>query len=173
MLTDERKSNELTMNSLRSRNWAVWIALASMLATASTGLAAGSNAAVGHPVKSRKEAEQLPPGSKVTLACAKCKTGWNTEVGKKKGFLAWFEPRPNISVLAVGGIRRCLPMGTQSSGTGSFMVAIIPIILIHVQSVAPTPLLATRTRPDTRSSRQPCEDLVRRRKRSQKARLLL
>src|SRR5438309_627417 len=92
-ITNERKSNKLTMKSFRSLNWAVGIAMAFILAVASTGLAAGSNQAVGHPVKSRQEAERLPVGSKVTLACATCKTVWNTEVDKKKGFLAWFEPK--------------------------------------------------------------------------------
>jgi hypothetical protein len=91
------------MNSLRSLNWAVRIAMASMLATASTGLAAGIPQAVGHPVKSREEAEQLPVGSKVTLACAQCKTVWNTEVGKKKGFLAWFEPKTKHLCPGCGG----------------------------------------------------------------------
>ena len=78
--------------------------MASMLATASTGLAAGIPQAVGRSVKSREEAQQLPPGSKVTLACAQCKTVWNTEVGKKKGFWLGLSQRPNISVLAVGVI---------------------------------------------------------------------
>jgi hypothetical protein len=81
------------MNSLRRLNWVVGITMGSILAVASTGLAAGSNQAVGHPVKSREEAEQLPVGSQVTLACATCKTVLNTEVDKKKSFLAWFEPK--------------------------------------------------------------------------------
>ena len=91
------------MNSLRSLNWAVGIAMASMLATASTSLAAGIPQAVGHPVKSREEAEQLPVGSKVTLACAQCKTVWNTEVAKQKGFLAWFEPKTKHLCPGCGG----------------------------------------------------------------------
>jgi len=91
------------MNSLRSLNWVVGIAMASILAAASTGLAAGIPQAVGHPVKSREEAEQLPVGSKVTLACATCKTVWNTEVGKKKGFLAWFEPKTKHLCPGCGG----------------------------------------------------------------------
>ena len=70
--------------------------MASILAVPSTGLAAGINQAVGHPVKSREEAERLPLGSQVTLACATCKTMWNTEVDKKKGFLAWFEPKTKL-----------------------------------------------------------------------------
>ena len=77
--------------------------MASMLATASTDLAAGIPQTVGHPVKSREEAEQLPVGSKVTLACAKCKTVWNTEVAKKKGFLAWFEPKTKHLCPGCGG----------------------------------------------------------------------
>ena len=77
--------------------------MASILAVASTGLAAGTNKAVGHPVKSREEAERLPVGSKVTLACATCKTVWNTEVGKKKGFLAWFEPKTKHLCPGCGG----------------------------------------------------------------------
>ena len=91
------------MNSLRSLNLAAGIAMASMLATASTGLAAGIPQAVGRSVKSREEAQQLPPGSKVTLACAKCKTVWNTEVAKKKGFLAWFEPKTKHLCPGCGG----------------------------------------------------------------------
>ena len=77
--------------------------MASMLATASTSLAAGIPQAVGQPVKSREEAEQVPPGSKVTLACAQCKTVWNTEVAKQKGFLAWFEPKTKHLCPGCGG----------------------------------------------------------------------
>jgi hypothetical protein len=100
------------MNSLRSLNWAVGIAMASMFATASTGLAAGGfNLATGHPVKSREEAEQLPVGSKVTLACAQCKTVWNTEVGKKKGFLAWFEPKTKHLCPGCGGYTTLFTIG--------------------------------------------------------------
>jgi hypothetical protein len=57
------------------------------------GLAAGISEAVGHPVKSLKDVERLPVGSKVALARATCKTVWNTEVDKKKAFLFWFEPK--------------------------------------------------------------------------------
>jgi hypothetical protein len=78
--------------------------MASIFAVASTGLAAGINQAVGHPVKSREEAERLPLGSQVTLACATCKTMWNTEVDKKKGFLAWFEPKTKHECPGCGGI---------------------------------------------------------------------
>ena len=77
--------------------------MASIFAVASTGLAAGINQAVGHPVKSREEAERLPLGSQVTLACATCKTVWNTEVDKKKGFLAWFEPKTKHECFGCGG----------------------------------------------------------------------
>jgi len=98
-----KEIKKLTMNSLRSLNWVVGIATASIFAVASTGLAAGIPEAVGHPVKSREEAERLPVGSKVTLACATCKTVWNTEVGKKKGFLAWFEPKTKHLCPGCGG----------------------------------------------------------------------
>ena len=104
------------MNSLRSLNWVVGIAMASILAAASTGLAAGTNKAVGYPVKSREEAEQLPVGSKVTLACAKCKTVWNTEVDKKKGFLAWFEPKTKHLCPGCGGYMTAFAIGDPSQG---------------------------------------------------------
>src|SRR6516164_10504089 len=91
------------MNPLRSLKWAEGIAVACIFAVASTGLAAGTKKAAGHPVKSREEAEQLPMGSRVTLACATCKTVWNTEVGKKKGFLAWFEPKTKHLCPGCGG----------------------------------------------------------------------
>ena len=104
------------MNSLRSLNWAVGKAMASMLATASTGLAAGISQAVGHPVTSREEAEQLPPGSKVTLACAKCKSVWNTEVAKEKGFLAWFEPKTKHLCPGCGGYMTVFPIGNPGHG---------------------------------------------------------
>src|SRR5262249_7258954 len=91
------------MSSLRSLNWLVAIAMASILAVESTDLPAGIPQAVGPPVKSREETEQLPAGSKVTLACAKCKTVWNTEVDKKKGFLAWFEPKTKHFCPGCGG----------------------------------------------------------------------
>jgi hypothetical protein len=77
--------------------------MASILAVASTSLATGINQAVGHPVKSREEAERLPVGSRVTLACATCKTVWTTEVDKKNGFLAWFEPETKHLCPGCGG----------------------------------------------------------------------
>jgi hypothetical protein len=86
--------------------------MASILAVVSTGLAAGGfNLAAGHPVKSREEAEQLPVGSKVTLACAQCKTVWNTEVGRKKGFLAWFEPKTKHLCPGCGGYTTLFTIG--------------------------------------------------------------
>ena len=88
--------------------------MASKLGTAPTGLGAGGfNLAAGHPVKSREEAEQLPVGSRVTLACAKCKTVWNTEVGKKKGFLAWFEPKTKHLCPGCGGFTTLFTIGNQ------------------------------------------------------------
>ena len=77
-ITSERKSNKLTMKPLISLDWIAGVAIASILAAASNGLAAGTNQVTGRLVKSREEAEQLPVGSKVTLACAKCKTAWIT-----------------------------------------------------------------------------------------------
>jgi len=99
------------MKSLRSLNGAVGIAMASIFAVASTGLPAGINQAVGHPVKSREEAERLPLGSQVTLACATCKTMWNTEVDKKKGFLAWFEPKTKHECPGCGGYMTVFTIG--------------------------------------------------------------
>jgi hypothetical protein len=99
------------MNPLRSLKWAEGIAVACIFAVASTGLAAGTKKAAGHPVKSREEAEQLPLGSKVTLACATCKTVWNTEVDKKKGFLAWFEPRTKHECPGCGGYMTVFTIG--------------------------------------------------------------
>ena len=84
--------------------------MASIVAV-STGLAAGIPQAVGHPVKSREEAEQLLVGSKVTIACATCKTVWNTEVGKKKGFLAWFEPKTKHLCPGCGGYTTLFAIG--------------------------------------------------------------
>jgi hypothetical protein len=86
-------------------------------------------------------------GSKVTLACAQCKTVWNTEVGKKKGFLAWFEPKTKHLCPGCGGYMTVFAIGKPGPGLyGRYY--------IHTCSICgPTPLLATRTRPDTRSSR--------------------
>src|SRR5262245_51638402 len=104
------------MNSLRSLNWAVRIAMVSVLAAAYTGLAAGTNEAVGYPVKSREEAERLSVGSKITLACAMCKTVWNTEVDKKKGFLAWFEPKTKHLCPGCGGYMTVFTIGNPGHG---------------------------------------------------------
>jgi hypothetical protein len=63
------------MKFVRSVSWVAGLAMASIFAVASTGLAAGGiNEAVGHPVKWREEAERLPFGSRVTLAYAMCTT---------------------------------------------------------------------------------------------------
>lgn len=91
------------MNSLRDQNWMVGITMASIIALVPSGLAAGNEAA-GRPVKSREVAEQLPLGSKVTLACATCKTVLDSQVDKKKSFLAWFEPKSHHECPGCGGI---------------------------------------------------------------------
>ena len=89
-----KEIEKLTMNSLRSLNWVVGIAMASIFAVASTGLAAGIPEAVGHPVKSREEAERLPVGSKVTPL----------QLIRRRLFCLGLSQRPNMSVLAAEGI---------------------------------------------------------------------
>ena len=115
-ITSERKSNKLTMKSLISLDWIAAVAIASILAAASNGLAAGTNQETGRPVKSHQEAERLPVGSRVTLACATCKTVWNTEVDRKKGFLAWFEPKTKHECPGCGGYMTAFAIGDPSQG---------------------------------------------------------
>jgi len=105
------------MKSLISLDWVAGVAIASIIA--SNGLAAGTNQAVGHPVKSRQEAERIPLGSKVTLACATCKTVWNTEIGKKKGFLAWFEPKTKHECPGCGGYVTVATIANQRGRQGT------------------------------------------------------
>jgi hypothetical protein len=76
------------MKSVRSLKWGVRLAMASIFAVATTGLAAGGiNEAVGHPVKSREEAERPRVGSLVRLAYATRKTMWIANVDKEKGMV--------------------------------------------------------------------------------------
>ena len=89
--------------------------MASIIAVASTGLA-GTSRSNGKPVKTREEAEQLPVGSQFTLACATCKTVLNTQVDKKKSFLAWFEPKTQHECPGCGGKITVFTIGNPGHG---------------------------------------------------------
>jgi hypothetical protein len=88
----------------------IWVAIISSLVLTSSAFAVDP----GGPIKTRTEAQQLPIGSKVTLACAKCKTVWNTEVDQKKSFLAWFEPKTKHECPGCGGYMTAFPIGNRA-----------------------------------------------------------
>ena|SRR5258708_34915303 len=96
---------------------AIWLVIISSLALTSGALAAGGNPeSVGKPIRTRAEAEQLPIGSKVTLACAKCKTSLITQVDQKKSFLSWFDPKTKHECPGCGGYMTVFPIGNPGHG---------------------------------------------------------
>src|SRR5260370_38857507 len=103
------------MNTPKRLNRALGIAIIASFLVASNTLAAGTNQAVGKPVKRGEEAKHLPVGSQVTLACAKCKTVLPTQVDQKKSFLVWFEPRTKHECRGCGGYVRGGTTGTQQT----------------------------------------------------------
>jgi hypothetical protein len=54
-------------------------------------------------LRSRVQAEKLPPGETVAMVCAKCKTVILAEIGKNKSFLAWFQPSTKHECPGCGG----------------------------------------------------------------------
>jgi hypothetical protein len=90
----------------------VWLAMISSLAlTSGMSTAYGDNT----PVRTQAEAKQLPTGSKVTLACAKCKTSLITEVDQKKSFLTWFAPKTRHECPGCGGYMQVQPYANPKS----------------------------------------------------------
>ena len=89
------------MNTPKRLNRALGIAIVASFLVAN--ILAGHSQSVGKPVKTGEEAKQLPVGSQVTLACAKCKTVLTTQVDRKKSFLAWFAPKTKHECPGCGG----------------------------------------------------------------------
>jgi hypothetical protein len=78
--------------------------LAVALIALSFGAQAGPAARpFGEPLSSKEQAQAVPKGEKVAMACAKCKTVQVAEVDKKKSFLAWFEPNTKHVCPGCGG----------------------------------------------------------------------
>jgi hypothetical protein len=76
----------------------------------------GINRSVGTPVKTIEEAEQLPVGSQVTLACAKCETILTTRVDQRRSFLVWFEPKTTHECPGCGGYTTVFTIGNPGHG---------------------------------------------------------
>jgi hypothetical protein len=105
------------MNSKKHLNRALGIAIVASFLVGYNSLASGgTDQAVGKPVKTGEDAKQLPVGSNVTLACAKCKTVWNTQVDQKKSFLAWFEPKTKHECPGCGGYMTVFTIGNPGHG---------------------------------------------------------
>ena len=102
------------MKTIVFRSAILSAALFSSLALTSGALAA--NGPEGTPIRTKEEAQQLPTGSKVTLACAKCKTVWNTQVDQNKSFLAWFEPKTKHECPGCGGYTTVFTIGNPGHG---------------------------------------------------------
>jgi hypothetical protein len=95
----------------------IWLVIISSAALTAGALAAGGNPeAAGKPIRTQAEAKQLPTGSRVTLACAKCKTSLITEVDQKKSFLTWFAPKTKHECPGCGGYMTAFPIGNQAHG---------------------------------------------------------
>ena len=88
------------------------------LALASSFMLTGGALAdsLGTPVTTRAQAEKLLVGSKVMLACAKCKTTLITEVDRKKGFLAWFAPKTRHECPGCGSTFTFVPLVNPGKG---------------------------------------------------------
>ena len=102
------------MKTIIFRNPILWAGIISSLALTSGAVAA--NGPEGKPIRTKEEAKQLPTGSKVTLACAKCKTVWNTQVDQKRSFIAWFEPKTKHECPGCGGYMTVFPIGNPAHG---------------------------------------------------------
>ena len=104
------------MNTNKRLNWALGIAIVASFLLGSHSLASETDQSGGKPVKTSAEAKQLPIGSQVTLACAKCKTVWTTQVDQKKSFLTWFEPKTKHECPGCGGYTTVFTIGNPGHG---------------------------------------------------------
>ncbi len=55
------------------------------------------------PIRSAQQAQAVPKGAKVAMACSKCKTVQVADVDRQKGFLSWFEPKTKHVCPGCGG----------------------------------------------------------------------
>ena len=55
------------------------------------------------PIRSAQQAQAVPKGAKVAMACSKCKTVQVADVDRQKGFLSWFEPKTKHLCPGCGG----------------------------------------------------------------------
>ena len=104
------------MNTKRRLNRALGIAIVASFLVGSTSLASGTDQSGSKPVRTGEEAKRLPVGSQVTLACAKCKTAWTTQVGQNRSFLAWFEPKTKHECPGCGGHMTVYTIGNPGHG---------------------------------------------------------
>lgn len=92
------------MNLLTTRK----LLIATMTAVLSSTTLAGLPAFGGLPdfttlIRHRAEAEKLPVGTKVALACKTCQARSVRTVDEKKKFLAWFDPKMKQKCEGCGG----------------------------------------------------------------------
>jgi len=104
------------MNTKKRLNRALGIAIVASFLVGSNSLASDTNQSGSKPVKTGEEAKQLPVGSQVSLACAKCETVWTTKVDQKKSFLAWFEPKTKHECPGCGGNMTVFTIGNPGHG---------------------------------------------------------
>ena len=95
------------MNTFTTRK----LLIATMTAVLSSTTLAGLPAFGGLPdfstlVRHRAEAEKLPVGTKVALACKTCQARNMRTVDEKKTFLAWFDPKMKQKCEGCGGEMR-------------------------------------------------------------------
>lgn len=68
-------------------------------------------------IKSKKDAESLPKGARVAMACSKCQT---VQIqNDKKGFLAWFTPKTKHVCPGCKGKWELKPAGGRKGGKTS------------------------------------------------------
>lgn len=55
------------------------------------------------PLTSAQQAQAVPKGEKIAMACSKCKTIQVAQVDKERTFLSWFEPKTKHVCPGCGG----------------------------------------------------------------------
>jgi hypothetical protein len=95
----------------------IWLVIISSVALTSGALAAGGiPESLGKPIRTEAEAKQVPVGSKVMLACAKCKTVILTQADQNRTFLSWFAPKTRHECPGCGGKMEVQPYGNPAKG---------------------------------------------------------
>ncbi len=68
------------------------------------------------PIRSAQQAQAVPKGAKVAMACSKCKTVQVADVDRQKGFLSWFEPKTKHLCPGCGGTWGIVGSGKHFQG---------------------------------------------------------